>query len=185
MNRWLLLLPLGIFIAILVWLGVGVMTPPKSHPSALLNQQVPAFSLPSLMVKADPIKPFANRNFTDLDLRQGRATVVNFFASWCAPCRIESPILLELQAAGVPIIAIAYKDKPEAITQFLSEFGNPFDTIALDQEGRIGIDWGIYGVPESFIVDGGGIIRQRLTGALTSELVQNQILPLINRLNHP
>ena len=119
--------------------------------------------------------------FTDADLRDGRVKIVNFWASWCAPCRAEHPNLVKLQADGVPILGVNYKDKPAAALRFLGELGNPFAALGADSSGRMGIDWGLYGVPESFVIDGTGKVILRLPGPITERVLARDIRPALTQ----
>ena len=141
---------------------------PRGVPSMLIGKPVPTFTLPG-----DP-------GFASTELR-GRAIVVNWFASWCAPCLEEAPVLMDLKRAGVPIWGIAYKDQPESTATFLARHGDPYAKRADDQPGRIAIDWGLTGVPETYLIDADGIVRWRYVGPLTAEVVAAQLQPLLRR----
>ncbi len=140
-------------------------------PSALAGR--PAPSLEAASAFGDAVAP------ADADLRAGEVTLVNFWASWCGPCRVEHPRLAELAAAGVTVVGINYKDPPDQARAFLDELGDPYAAIAADPAGRIGLDWGIYGVPETFVVGGDGTILLRHPGPLTADVVAARIAPLI------
>jgi cytochrome c biogenesis protein CcmG/thiol:disulfide interchange protein DsbE len=163
MNRKLFaFIPLFIF-AICVVLFSGILLrggPPSTLPSAMIGKQVPAFSLPSAFAGA--------QRFSDADLRGGQGvSVVNVFASWCVPCKAEQPALLRLsKLPGVRLYGIAYKDRPGAISAWLRKNGNPYALVGFDAAGRAAIDWGVYGVPETFVVDAQGVIRARHVGPL-------------------
>lgn len=168
--RLLLLLPLAIFLLLAALfarqLGAG---DPSRLPSALIGKPAPAVALPPLDGQRDasgqPLPGLASG-----DLENGGVTVVNVWASWCAPCRIEHPVLMQLAAEpGVRVVGINYKDKPDAARRFLQTLGNPFKAVGIDESGRAGIDWGVYGVPETFIVSGDGVIRHKLVGPLSPE----------------
>ncbi len=175
MKRLFYILPVLAFLAVAWFLHASLRTPPPAAMrSALLDKPAPPTSLPPL----DPGRP--GLGTADLATR-GRVTVVNVFASWCIPCREEAPQLAQLaRARGVRLIGIAYKDKPEAARAFLAEYGNPFETVALDADGRAGIDWGISGVPESFVLDAHGIVRGHF-GPLTPDGMVMDMLPAIVR----
>jgi cytochrome c biogenesis protein CcmG/thiol:disulfide interchange protein DsbE len=148
---------------------------PSALPSALIGKPVPDFALPGL----DESGP----GLAAADLRAGRVTVVNVFASWCAPCRIEHPLLTALtKVPGITLVGIAYKDKPEASKAFLAELGNPFTLIGADVTGRVAIDWGVYGVPETYLVSKTGEIAWKHVGPLTEEVIRAEMLPLAERL---
>lgn len=175
MNRRVLLLaPFGAVVAA----GAGFVAmlhraqqgrfDPHGVPSMLIDKHVPPFSLPG-----DP-------GFADTDL-SGKPILVNFFASWCVPCIEEAEVLMGLKRAGVPLYGIAYKDKPVATAGFLAEHGNPYARVARDEPGRVAIDWGVTGVPETYLVDKGGIVRARWVGPLTAESVTGQLQPLLRQ----
>ena len=150
-------------------------------PSALIGRQVPAFTLPP--VEGLPGKP----GFSDADLRQGNVTLVNVFASWCVPCHQEHELIMRFSAdpalarAGVRIFGLAYKDDPENIVRFLAEAGDPFARIGADRKGRTAIDWGVYGVPETFIVKGDGTIAYRFVGPVSEASYRDVIMPEIKK----
>jgi DsbE subfamily thiol:disulfide oxidoreductase len=147
-------------------------TPPDVIPSALINKAAPPVALAPL--NAD--RP----GFSSADLKAGRVTVINFFASWCAPCRLEAPMLMQLsENPDFRLLGVAYKDKRLDTEAFLAEGGNPFSAIVADEEGRTAIDWGVTAAPETFVVDGKGVIRYRYQGALTPEVVRRELLPII------
>jgi len=148
---------------------------PSALPSALLGKPVPAFNLPGL----DPTGP----GLSDADLRAGSVTVVNVFASWCAPCRVEHPLLTALtKVPGIRVVGIAYKDKVADTQKFLGEMGNPYALVGADLNGRVGIDWGVYGVPETYLVTGKGEIAWKHVGALTEDIIRGEMLPLAEKL---
>jgi cytochrome c biogenesis protein CcmG/thiol:disulfide interchange protein DsbE len=146
-------------------------------PSALIGQAAPSLELPGL----DDTKP----GLVDSDLRQGHVTLVNVFASWCQPCHVEHEFLLvlandpALKAAGVTLVGVAQKDSPENIRRFLGAAGDPYAKVGLDSEGRAGIDWGVYGVPETFIVRGDGVIAYKVIGPISAETLQSVVKPEI------
>jgi len=141
---------------------------PRAVPSQIINKPVPPFDLPG------------SPGFSSTDLR-GRPIVVNFFASWCIPCVEEAPVLMALKAQGVPIYGIAYKDKPDATAAFLARNGDPYERLARDEPGRVAIDWGVYGVPETYLIDPQGIVRWRHVGPLTQDAVTAGLQPLLRR----
>ncbi len=181
-RRALALAPLGVAVAagagfygMLRGLGTGDYDP-RGVPSALIGRAPPDFALPPLEGSGRPA-------LTAAELRGplGRPVLVNFFASWCVPCVVEHPMLVRLQRAGVPIHGVAYKDRPEDSLAFLRRHGNPFDRIGVDRPGRVAIDWGVYGVPETYLVDKAGIIRWRWAGPLTEEILARDLEPLLRR----
>jgi cytochrome c biogenesis protein CcmG/thiol:disulfide interchange protein DsbE len=168
------LLPLGLFLslALIFLLRLGSDNDPSVVPSALVGQPAPPFELPPL--EGAGVPGFARG---DLD---GQVTVVNIFASWCGPCRIEHPQLVALaKDARIRVVGIDYKDQPANALRFLNELGNPFAAIGVDTRGRIAIDWGVYGVPETFVVDRAGIIRFKFIGPLSAETVEGALMPVI------
>ena len=173
MRRLVYILPVLAFMALAWFLYSSLKGPPPAElPSVLVDKNVPALTLPPL--------DGATQGFGPADLAtKGRVTLVNIFASWCIPCREEAPQLAQLaRARGVRLIGIVYKDKPEAARAFLNEYGNPFERIGLDADGRAGIEWGISGVPETFVVDGHGVIRGRF-GPLSPDSLVIELLPAI------
>ena len=146
---------------------------PEAFPSPLLGKPVPVFSLPG----TGGLPGFAN---TDL-VNMATPVLVNWFSSWCAVCPQEAPQLAELAAKGVPIWGIDYEDSPAALAQFLSLYGTPYARIGNDKSGLTAVNWGVYGVPETFLIDKTGLVRWHFAGALTDNLVQKQIEPLLER----
>ena len=172
-RRWLLLLPVAIFLPLATGFYLALGIDQSVLPSPLIDQPAPRFALPPL--------PGEERGFSSADLA-GHVSLVNTFASWCAPCRAEHRILNTLaQTKRVPIYGIDYKDKEDAARAWLAELGNPYARIGAD-DGRVGIDWGVYGVPETFIVDRDSRIRYKHVGPLTQADVEQTILPLVTRL---
>ena len=167
-------LPLIIFVVMLGFLAVGLGLNPREVPSPLINKPAPTFTLPTL---ASPDKTFSPQ-----DLR-GKVWLLNVWASWCVACRIEHPVLVELAKTGVvPIYGLNYKDKRDDAIRWLGNFGNPYQQSLSDTEGLVGIDFGVYGVPETFVIDKTGVIRLKHIGPVTPEALQNTILPLIRKL---
>lgn len=143
---------------------------PRGVPSMLIGKRVPAFSLPGI----------AGAGLSDADLHAPpQPLLVNFFASWCVPCVQEAPVLMSLHRAGIDLFGIAYKDQDPAVTAFLARQGDPFTRIAADAPGRVAIDWGVTGVPETFLLDRQGIVRWHFAGPLTPEIVANQLTPAL------
>ena len=136
----------------------------------MVGQHAPAYALARLDGEAPPLTS---------EERRGRAYVINLFASWCTPCRAEHPQLMALQRQGVDVVGIAYKDRPEASAAFLAELGNPFADIGLDPDGRFGLEIGVTGVPETFVIGPDGVIRAAYRGPLTDEAVRDEILPAL------
>ena len=174
MNKrgWIFLLPAAVFAVLAVGFYVGLGIDLNVLPSPLIDQPAPAFALPPLAE--------GEQGFSSADLA-GHVSLVNTFASWCTPCRAEHPVLNALaQTRRVPIYGIAYKDKPDAARAWIAALGNPYAGIGTD-DGRVGIAWGVYGVPETFIVDRTGRIRYKHVGPLTEADVEGTILPLVAR----
>ncbi|HEX4301214.1 MAG TPA: DsbE family thiol:disulfide interchange protein [Rhizomicrobium sp.] len=173
MKRLFYILPVLVFLGLAIFLLRSLKGPPPAEiPSVLVDHPAPRLTLPPLDTRTQGLRP--------ADLAQpGRVTLVNIFASWCIPCREEAPQLAQLaRARGVRLIGIAYKDKPEAARAFLDEVGNPFERVALDADGRAGIEWGTSGVPETFVIDGHGIVRARF-GPLSADNLVLELLPAI------
>lgn len=167
--------PLGIFAVLLALLGVGLQLKPQEIPSPFIGKPAPAFRLSTLALPQATIGP------EDL---QGQVWLLNVWASWCAACREEHPVLLDLsRQAGVPIVGLDYKDDRVKGHEWLDRFGNPYSHVAFDPDGRVGIDYGVYGVPETFVIDRHGVIRFKFTGPLTRELVREKLIPLIKELS--
>jgi cytochrome c biogenesis protein CcmG/thiol:disulfide interchange protein DsbE len=173
MSRWVYLLPILGFAVLAFFLFKSLWAPaPSIIPSALINKSAPRLVLPGL----DAQSP----GFTPADLSSGHVSVINVFASWCAPCRTESSQLMALsRLPGVALYGMTQKDKPEATRAFLEEVGNPFARIVRDEDGRASIEWGVYGVPETFVVDGKGIIRLKYVGPLTDAVLAEDLVPAI------
>lgn len=173
MNRFLL--PLGVFIVLVIFLWIGLTLNPREVPSPLINKVAPTFRLPQLHDAAKTIGPE--------DLR-GKVWLLNVWASWCVTCRQEHPLLVELERQKlVPIYGLNYKDNRDDGLTLLRNSGDPYTLSAYDREGNVGIDWGVYGVPETFVIDKSGLIRHKFIGALTPELIQNKLIPLVKELN--
>ena len=175
-RRLLFLLPAAAFVALVAIFALGLGHDPTALKSAMIDKPAPDFALPP--VEAD--RPGLAR--ADLG---GKPVLVNFFASWCAPCRVEHATLAGLAASGVPLYGIAYKDKPENAQHFLGDLGDPYQKIGLDLDGRTAIDFGVYGVPETYILDRDGRIRYRYAGAVTDQVLKTEILPRLEALGRP
>jgi cytochrome c biogenesis protein CcmG/thiol:disulfide interchange protein DsbE len=175
-RRLLTLLPLAAFVGLAIHLGIGLTGDPRRLPSMLIDQAPPTTDLAPL----SEAKP----GFADRDLA-GQVSLVNFWASWCAPCRIEHPQLETLAREGITVIGVNYKDQPQAALAFLRALGDPYRRIGVDREGRAAIDWGVYGVPETFVVDRHGRVRYRHVGPITETDLAQKIRPLIAELRRP
>ena len=173
MSRFLI--PLAIFIILAIFLGVGLTRDPKLVPSPLIDKPSPTFDLPLLY------KP--ETRFKDSDFH-GKVSIFNVWASWCGACRSEHPFLMKLaQQKSVEIYGLNYKDERDNAKRWLVQYGgNPYKAIAYDNSGRSGMDWGVYGVPETFIIDKKGIVRYKHVGPLHPEIWHQEILPLIEKL---
>jgi cytochrome c biogenesis protein CcmG/thiol:disulfide interchange protein DsbE len=170
-SRYILL---AVFLALVVLLGVGLKLNPREVPSPLIGKPAPAFALPQLH---EPGKTFA-----PADMR-GRVWMLNVWASWCVSCRQEHPVLMELSRSGlVPIYGLDYKDQTDDAAKWLQQFGNPYKLSAVDAKGQVGIDYGVYGVPETYVIDKRGVIRYKQIGPVTPEVLQTKILPLVKQL---
>jgi cytochrome c biogenesis protein CcmG/thiol:disulfide interchange protein DsbE len=173
MKRWVFIVPVAAFAVLAFFLFKSLWAPaPSVIPSALLNRPAPRLVLPALDAQSAA--------FTPADLMAGHVSVINVFASWCAPCRVETDQLAELaRVSGVALYGLTQKDKPAATRAFLDEVGNPFARIARDDDGRASIEWGVYGVPETYVVDGRGIIRLKYVGQLTDDVLARELMPAI------
>lgn len=168
-------LPLAVFAALVLLLGRGLQLDAHELPSPLIGKPAPAFRLPRI--------DDAAQDFTPAQLR-GQVWVLNVWASWCAPCRAELPALQALAGRRVaPIVGLNYKDARDRGLEWLRANGNPYQLTVLDAQGKAGIDWGVYGVPETFVIDRQGVVRHKHTGPLTPEVVRDSLLPVIERLN--
>lgn len=166
--------PLLLFLGLAVLLGVGLTLKPREVPSPLIGKPVPEFRL-------EPVKG-RTLGLASSDL-SGEVSVVNVFASWCTACREEHPLWMQVKAAGtIPLHGLNYKDRPDDAARWLEELGDPFTRTGADLDGRVGIDWGVYGVPETFVVDKRGMIRDKVIGAVTRKTLDERVLPLVRRL---
>jgi cytochrome c biogenesis protein CcmG/thiol:disulfide interchange protein DsbE len=174
-RTWRYLLPLAIFFGLVGFLWKGLSLNPREIPSALLNKPAPAFVLPQLHD--------AGKQLSAADMK-GKVWLMNVWGSWCVSCRYEHPLLNALaKQSVVPIIGLNWKDKPEDAKAWLAKFGDPYQVSVSDLEGRVAIDYGVYGAPETFIIDKAGMIRLKHTGPITEELVRDKLVPLIRELN--
>ena len=174
MRRLLYLLPLLLFVGVGLFFYRGFERNPHDLPSALIDKPVPAFDLPPLPGRKEGLSN---------DALTGDVTLVNVFASWCGPCKLEHPLITRLaREQGVTVHAINHKDKAEDALAWLARNGDPYTRIGADLDGRVSIDWGVYGLPETFLVDRQGRIRFKHVGPLTATVVEEQILPLVRQL---
>lgn len=164
------LIPLAIFIGLVALLAVGLRRDPRLVPSPFVGKPAPTLDLPTLN---DPAQRITNQ------MLAGRPTLINIWASWCVACREEHPLLLELSnQQALPIIGFNYKDDREDARQWLQRFGDPYSDVAVDEDGRAGIEWGVYGVPETFLLDAKGTVVYKHVGPLTPAIIEQKILPL-------
>ncbi len=168
------LAPLLIFIVLVAFLGIGLTLNPREVPSPLIDKPMPAFSLPQLK---ESDKTLSSTDFLD------EVSLLNVWASWCVACRAEHPVLLDLARTGViNIYGLNYKDNREEAMRWLDHFGDPYTKSAHDLDGMVGIDFGVYGVPETFIIDRKGIIRYKNIGPITEDILKNKLMPIIEKL---
>jgi cytochrome c biogenesis protein CcmG/thiol:disulfide interchange protein DsbE len=173
MRRLLYILPLLAFALLALWLAQSLSRDPQLLPSALIDKPAPRFDLAGL----------GQRQGVATGDLSGRVVLVNFFASWCLPCRVEHPLLMRLaEEHKVALYGIAYKDKPEDSEKLLTQLGDPYGRIGIDRDGRVAIDFGVYGVPETYVVDQQGRIRYRQVGPITPEDWDRTLLPLLKQL---
>jgi len=174
MNR-LLLLPLVLFVGLVAFLLVGLRRDPHEIPSPFINKPAPAFQLKQLQ---DPTKTFSAQ-----DMR-GKVWLLNFWGTWCVACREEHPLLIQYSKTGaVPIYGVDYKDERATALQLLEDEGNPYTVTTSDPDGRLSIDYGVYGAPETFLIDRNGVIRYKQIGPITEEAWQKEILPRVRQLS--
>jgi cytochrome c biogenesis protein CcmG, thiol:disulfide interchange protein DsbE len=174
MKVWYLI-PLAVFIAMLGFLGVGLKLDPHEVPSPLIDKPAPAFRLQTL--------ESPSRLLSSEEMR-GQVWLLNVWASWCSGCREEHPVLVEFaKSRAVPIYGLDYKDQPDDARRLLDSMGNPYVTSVSDLDGRTGIEFGVYGVPETFVIDKTGIIRYKQIGPITPKVLHDTILPLVKKLN--
>ena len=166
---------LAVFLALVALLGVGLTLNPREVPSPLVGKAAPNFQLPQLH---EPGKEFSEKDML------GKVWLLNVWASWCVSCREEHPVLVEFAKSGIaPLYGLNYKDQRKDGLAWLNQFGNPYVLSAYDREGRIGIDYGVYGVPETYVIDKKGIIRYKRIGPLTPEILKQKVVPLVAELN--
>ena len=175
MKRLWFLIPLGAFLALAIVLAVGLKLDPREVPSPLIDKPAPKFALARLDDAAKTVR---------LDDLKGKVFILNVWASWCVACREEHPILLDFaKKRVVPVYGLNYKDTRPDASAWLARFGNPYDASFFDEDGRVGLDFGVYGVPETFVVDGNGVIRMKHIGPITPEVLANKIEPLLKKLD--
>jgi cytochrome c biogenesis protein CcmG/thiol:disulfide interchange protein DsbE len=173
------LIPLGLFLVLVGFLGVGLKLNPREVPSPLIGKPAPAFDL-AVLGAGGAVGPQRIRREDML----GKVWMLNVWASWCPACRDEHPLLVDFaRRKTVPLLGLDYKDTDANAQAWLDRFGNPYDAVLVDPQGRIGIDWGVYGVPETFIIDKQGVVRFKQIGPVTSEALRDRIEPLLKELS--
>ena len=165
---------LAVFAALVVLLAIGLRLNPREVPSPLIGKPAPAFELPLLLS--------ADKKFSEKDML-GRVWILNVWASWCPPCLVEHPVVTRIAKSGMaPVVGLNYKDAREEALPWLERNGNPYQLIAFDRDGRIGIDYGVYGVPETYVIDRQGVIRYKHIGPLSADVVREKLEPLVKEL---
>ena len=178
-RGWLMLVPVVFFAALALVFWKGLSGNPSEIPSVLIGKPVPEFSLPALEGLGVP-------GFDTAALKSGKVTLINVWASWCGPCRQEHPLLVELSGrSDIRLFGLNYKDEPDNARQFLGTLGQPYAAAGADPEGRAAVDWGVYGVPETFVVDGNGIIRYKWIGPLTADAIAAKLNHEIEKAQKP
>lgn len=171
-RRLKLFLPLGLFAVLSVLLFRGLSLDPQALPSALIDRPLPAFNLPAL----------DDGRALDPSVLGGEPLLLNVWATWCVSCRVEHPYLQELADAGVPIYGLNYKDDPALARQWLDQLGDPYRLTIVDEQGRLGLDLGVYGAPETYLVDAGGVVRYRHVGVIDERIWQDRLLPIYREI---
>jgi cytochrome c biogenesis protein CcmG/thiol:disulfide interchange protein DsbE len=175
MKRAAFLVPLALFVGLAIFLAVGLNRDPREVPSPLIDKPAPAFALSRL--------DDAGKTISSTDLR-GRVWMLNVWASWCVACREEHSLLVQFSQQGLlPVYGLNYKDQRDDGLAWLSKMGNPYQASLFDGDGRVGIDFGVYGVPETFIIDQSGTVRMKHIGPLTPDVIRDEIVPLLKKLN--
>jgi cytochrome c biogenesis protein CcmG, thiol:disulfide interchange protein DsbE len=173
MTRYFL--PLGVFVLLVLVLGVGLSLDPREVPSPLIGKPAPPFQLPQLQ---DPGKTLSPKQMV------GKVWILNVWASWCTACREEHPVLSEFAKSGlVPVYGLNYKDQRDDAIAWLKRYGDPYRVSLVDTDGRVGIDYGVYGVPETYLIDKRGVIRYKRIGPVTPAILEEKIIPLVAELN--
>jgi len=174
MKKLRLLIPLAVFLILVVFLYVGLFRDPREIPSPLVDKPAPDFTLAQLHLP--------DKQFSAADMK-GKVWLLNVWASWCVSCREEHPLLVQLAKANVvPLIGLNYKDKNDLGIQWLRQNGDPYNFSVVDADGRVGINYGVYGVPETFVIDKQGVIRYKQIGPITAEALEKKIMPLVRQL---
>ena len=166
--------PLIAFLVLVAFLGIGLTLKPSEVPSPLVGKPAPEFTLPTLSAPDESFSP---------ESMKGKVWLLNVWASWCYPCLEEHPVITDLATThDLPIVGLNYKDEPRDAVSWLARNGNAFESVITDQQGRVGIDYGVYGVPETYVIDKAGIIRYKHIGAVTHAEARDAILPLVREL---
>ena len=173
MKSLRLVLPLVIFLVVAIFLWVGLYRDPREVPSPLIDKPAPLFALPQLHTPAQSFSP---------ETMRGKVWLLNVWASWCVACREEHAFLNDLSKRGVPLVGLNYKDQRENALKWLDRFDNPYTLSVSDTDGRVGINYGVYGAPETFVIDKNGVIRYKQIGAVTPEVWRDKIEPLLRKL---
>lgn len=172
------ILPVALFVVLAIALGVGLTLNPREIPSALIGKPAPEFNLPPVQGR--------NAGLSTADLKQGEMVLVNVFASWCVPCREEHPLLMDLARSNtVKIYGLNQRDRPEDAERWLAAFGDPYLKTGADLDGRASIEWGVYGVPETFLVDGKGCVLFKHISVLTRSVLERDFLPIMRGQRPP
>ena len=174
MQRLKLFLPLLVFVVLAVFFWRGLGLDPNRMPSALIDQPVPAFSLPTLKA---PDRPVSQTLF------EGKVSLLNVWATWCVSCRVEHPFLVKLAEQGVPIIGVNYKDDVVAARKWLQDLHDPYVLSVVDEDGRLGIDLGVFGAPETYVVDSAGVIRYKHVGVVDERVWSESLQPIVEALS--
>jgi cytochrome c biogenesis protein CcmG, thiol:disulfide interchange protein DsbE len=178
-RLWVAAIPVVVFAALALLFWKGLSGNPSEIPSALIGKPVPEFNLPA-------IKDLGPPGFDTAALKAGQVTLVNVWASWCGPCRIEHPMLVELsKRTDIRLFGLNYKDEPANALRFLGTLGQPYAAAGADEAGRAAVDWGVYGVPETFVIDGQGNIRYKFIGPLSPEAIASVLNPEIEKARTP
>ncbi len=178
-RLWIAAIPVIAFAGLALMFWKGLSGNPSELPSALIGKPVPEFNLSA-------IKDLGPPGFDTAALKQGQVTLVNVWASWCGPCRIEHPMLMELsKRSDIRLYGLNYKDEPANALAFLETLGQPYAAAGADQAGRAAVDWGVYGVPETFVIDGQGFIRYKFIGPLSPDAITNVLNPEIEKARTP
>ncbi|PLY17071.1 MAG: DsbE family thiol:disulfide interchange protein [Sedimenticola sp.] len=167
------LVPLGIFIVLVVFLGIGLTLNPRDVPSVLINKKAPEFSLPDL---------FDENRVVSSESMKGKVWLLNVWGTWCPECWREHGFLMYLKGEGVPIVGIDWRDESAEAKKMLAQEGNPFLAVGVDPESKAIMDWGVYGAPETFLIDKEGFIRWKYAGGLNAELWRTELKPLMDQL---